>query len=66
MNNAELFIKTQYVVLAFKIDFLCLVMMLGQPKFAEDINKCKANEGATFAWMFFNFQNAFKKGKGQT
>lgn len=33
----------------FKIDLLCLVMMLSQPKFAEDINKCKANEGATFA-----------------
>lgn len=48
------------------MDLLCLVMMLSQPKFAEDINKCKAHEGATFAWMFFNFQNAFKKGKGQT
>lgn len=41
-------------------------MKLSQPKFAEDINKCKANEGATFAQMFFNFKNAFNKGKGQT
>lgn len=50
------------------MDFLHLVrvMMLSQPKFAEDINKCKANEGATFPWMFSNFKDAFNKGKGQT
>lgn len=40
--------------------------MLSQPKFAEDINKRKADEGATFAWIVLSLRMRSTKGRGKS